>query len=435
MRYDSDPYIINKFLTEAETLHTSLTQSHLPSMKPEELFASLEAVAGTFLNTLDHFVKLHTLNPQFSLSRFNLHNIERQLLALRSGITDAFARKEFASLDTQVEWNKDRFLLTNPGIRDSEHLFITLYKKISQTLDTYMVERVQANPFVVLLNEAVGWSEHVEVHGHHDVHAIILFAQKIARDKAVIEHRVEVVREICLLLKDQAFLQEAGQPADAQQAREATLQLSQMYSPYLLRIYNSLLTDLEIAAISQRDYHAFEQYCHDHHIEIYEEYRDKIKDYLNSYFEDIALNIPAAFQMISTAAIMVNADTLCERYQDVEETTDVLGVNLNEDMRMLQQAIRRVKRDYPALSQRYFATVQKVRKLKRELVRPAIRVYSQYLREPDKFFQQLPQNQAEWLPILESALACLEPDDDLYLKCDDLKNQITHFTHETPDTL
>jgi hypothetical protein len=75
-----------------------------------------------------------------------------------------------------------------------------------------------------------------------------------------------------------------------------------------------------------------------------------------------------------------------------------------------------------------------VKKLRGELVKPAIWLYSQYVNEPTEFFEKLPLKQAEWIPTLESAMACLDPGDDLYRKCHELKARIDQFGLEKSAT-
>jgi hypothetical protein len=424
MRYDSDPYIIKKIITEAETLQKFLSNPRLGGTISPHLFDELELLLSSFVGTIDHFAQLHALNPQFSVSRFSANTIEQKLLSLRTSITELFTFKQFDSLYAQAEWHKTRFLVS-PAIHDNEQILIALYKKLAQVLETYDVERVRQTHFAALLNEVVGWSEHIETQGHHDIHGVILFAEKIARYRAIIEHRVEIVREICVLLQDRGFLKEAQ--ATLEQTPGAASELSRIYSPYLLELYAVLLEDMEIIAIAARDYEAFESYCRERQIEVYEEYRDVIHAHLRRYVEGIAIAIPPAFQMVKTANIMVNVELTCERYQEVETTADILGVNLTEDIRILQQAITELQRDYPEIVQTCVATIQKVKALKKEIIKPAIQVYGQYMNEPEEFFEKLPLHQTEWILVLESAMACLEPDDELYRKCSELKNRIDQF--------
>ncbi len=428
MRYDSDPYIVKKILTEAETLSAFLSNPRLEEIVSHHLFTELEPLISTFAGTLDHFVQLHALNPQFSLSRFSANTIEQRLLSLRTGIARIFSLKQFATLEEQMTWNRNRFL-SPTTINDSEQLLVSLYKKLSQVLETYYIDRIRKTHFAALLNEVVGWSEHIELHGHHDLHAVILFAEKIARDKAVIEHRVEIIREICMMLQDRSFLKPA-QDSLPQQNQDAVLELSRIYSPYLLELYEALLEDIEIIAISEQDYHAFEKYCRENQIEVYEDYHEVIKDHLRKYVEGIAMYVPSAFRMVKTANIIVNAEVVYERYKEVDTTMEILGLNLAEDIRVLQHATGQLNEEYPKVSQKYFTTIQKVKKLKGEIVKPAIEVYSQYMQEPTEFFEKLPLTQSEWIPILESALACLESDDDLYQKCYELKQRIDQFVLE-----
>jgi hypothetical protein len=425
VRYDSDPYIVKKILTEAETLHTFLSHPRLGERVSSSLLNELEPLTTMFLGTLDHFAQLHALNPQFSLSRFSANTIEQKLLSLRTSITDIFSLKQFESLREQAEWHSMRFLFPTT-IYDNEQLLVSLYKKLAQVLETYYVDRVRKTQFAALLNEVVGWVEHIETHGYHDIHAVILFAEKIAKNRAIIEHRVGIVREICMLLQERSFLKRT-EDSTLQQTQRAASELSRIYSSYLLELYDVLLEDMEIIAISEQDYHAFEQYCREHQIEVYEEYHDIIKNRLKKYVEGIAISIPPAFHMVKTANIIVNAELTYERYKEVETIVDILGMNLTEDIRTLQHAINQLEKEYPEVSQKYSAIMQKVKTLRKEIVKPAIQVYGQYIREPREFFEKLPLNQAEWIPILESAMACLEQDDDLYWKCYELKNRIDQF--------
>lgn len=430
MRHDSDPYIIKKIVTEADILQISLDDPRLTDNVPSYLFDELEPFVNTFLSTLEHFAQLHALNPQLSLSRFSANKLEQKLHTLQDSIARVFSLKKFSNPEDRANWNHERFLVES-SIHDNEQLFIVLYQKLAQVLETHYVARVRERHFAALLNDVVGWSEHIDMQGHHDIYAIIMFAQKIARDRAVIEHRVEVVREICMLLQDRSLLREP-QRFSSRHARWAAVELTRIYSPYLMELYEALLEDMEIIAIAEQDYGAFEQYCHQNRIDVYEEYHDAIKAQLEKYVEGIAIYIPDAFRMIKMANVIMKADSTCDRYKEANTTIDILGVNVAEDIHRLQQAIHQIKQDYPKLVERYTQTLQKIKKLKSKLVKPAIEVYSDYTKEPASFFARLSQHQAEWIPILEGAMACLDPEDDLYQKCKYLKTRIDEFTGGKP---
>ena len=422
MRYDSDPYIVKKIVIEADILQASLSQPRLKEIVPPYLFVELEPIVSAFLSTLDHFAQLHTLNPQFSLSRFSAHTLEQKLLAVGAGVLQTFSRKPFRNVDEKALWYRERFLNPLPNV-DPEQLFVALHKKLAQLVETYSVNRVRDTHFAALLNQVAGWSEHIEMHGHHDIYAVILFAEKVARDKAVIEYRVEVVREICTVLLERAFLKHA-QDGSLKEARNAAFDLSRIYSSYLLELYAALLEDMEIIAVSEQDYHAFEKYCHQNQIEVYEEYHEVIKAHLRRYVEDIAIYVSSACRIVQTANLIINAEMIVDQYREVETAADALGLHLAEAIRVLQRAVHQLKADYPKLAQQYVVTLQKVKKLKGDIVKPAIKVYSQYLQEPGQFLEKLPANQTAWMPIIETAMACLEPDDDLYQKCAELKAQM-----------
>lgn len=422
MRYDSDPQVIKRILVEAEALQDSLNRFGMSGEIALALFDQLEPLITPLLTTLDHFAKLHVLNPQFSLSRFSASYVERELLSLQAGIGQVFAKRTFTSVTEQVEWNRQRFL-SSAGVRDNEQLLILLSDKIAQLLETYYVEKVRNAHFAAILNEFVGWSEHIETHGHHDVHAVILFAEKVARDNAIIDHRTDVVREICLLLQERVFLQTPLEETDTLLPTTA-MELSQVYSPYLLELYEALLEDMEIVAIAQQDYSAFEKYCQQQDIEVYEEYHETIKTHLKESIELIAADISSTLQTVKAANLIVHADQIYKRYVDVDTPSEILGQNLSQDMRILKRTIHQFKEAFPSRSQEYAAILQKVKKLRGEIMKPAIEVYGAYLNNPTEFFQQLPQHQAVWIPILDSALACLEHEDELYQKCYQLKTQI-----------
>jgi hypothetical protein len=379
--------------------------------------------------TLDHFAQLHVLNPQLSISRYSANAIEQKLSKLQDSIVRVFSLKNFPSPEDQAAWSQERFLVQNP-IYDNEQLFIALYKKIAHILETYYRSRVQETHFAALLNDVVGWAEHIEIQGHHDIYAVILFAQKIARDRAVIEHRVDVVREICTLLQERSLLRQP-QEFTLRHARWAALELSRMYSDYLLELYETLLEDMEIIAIAEQDYEAFQNYCQQHQIEVYEEYHDAIKQQLEHYVEGIALYIPDAFRMIKIAGIIAKADVICDRYKDAEESVDIFGAHVADDIHRLHDAIHIIKDEYPKLHDHYTQTLQKLTKLKGEMIKPAIKTYGEYIREPEGFWKKLPQRHSEWIPILEGAMACLESDNDLYQQCSLLKHKIDERLKDT----
>jgi hypothetical protein len=298
-----------------------------------------------------------------------------------------FSLKRFPNPEDQADWSKVRFLEQNP-IYDNEQLIIALYKKLAQVLETYYVEHVRDTHFAAMLNDVVGWTEHIDIQGHHDVYAVILFAQKIARDKAVIEHRVDVVREICTLLQERSFLKQPHE-FTLRHARWAAIELSRIYSVYLLELYEALLEDMEIIAIAEQDYGAFEHYCQEHEIELFNEYHDATKEQLENYVEGIALYVPDAFRMIRTANVITKADVVCDRYKDIEKSIDILGEHVIDDMRKLQDANHVLKSEYPRLTDKYTAMFQKLTGLKGEMVKPAIQVYSEYMRDPDAFWENL----------------------------------------------
>lgn len=426
MRYDSDPQVVKRILVEAEALHDSLNRFGISEETTSSSFDELTPLIATLLTTLDHFAKLHVLNPQFSLSRFSASYVERELLSLQTNINQVLTKRIFNSVNEQAEWNRQRFLSSGDR-RDTEQLLITLSHKIAQLLDTYYAERIRNTHFAALLNEFVGWSEHIETHGHHDVHAVILFAEKIARDQAILDHRTDVVREICLLLQERVFLSiPAGDGADL--FATTAMELSRVYSPYLLDLYETLLEDMEIVAIAQQDYSAFEKYCHQQDIEVYEEYHSTIKTHLKESIELIAADISSTLQAVRAANLLVDADRIYKRYADVEMASEVLGQNLSKDMRVLKRTIHQFQETFPTRTQEYAAILQKIKKLRGEIMKPAIEVYGEYLNNPTEFFQQLPQHQATWIPILDSALACLERKDEFYQKCYQLKTQIDQLS-------
>jgi hypothetical protein len=152
-----------------------------------------------------------------------------------------------------------------------------------------------------------------------------------------------------------------------------------------------------------------------------------IKNHLREYIELIAGDISSALRILKIANLFVHAEHIYKRYLDVDTLTEVLGENLSDDIRMLDRAIQQLKNDQPELSQKYAVISQKIKRMKGEIMKPAIQVYGEYLKDPMGFFRLLPKNQATWIPILDSALACLEPDDDLYQKCQQLKKGIDEF--------
>lgn len=412
---------------DVEVIQKSFPIADLAASFSPHLFEQAEPLAVTLLKTLDHFNQLHILNPQFSVSRFSANTIEHRLRALGDSIIACFALKPFATPQEKSKWHLERFI-RRPGFQDVEQTFLTLYQKLAQVQETYFTGNVRKTNFASMLNEVVGWSEHIEIHGHHDIHAVILFAEKIARDIAVIEQRVEVVRDIGVLLHEQAFLSSSSE-SDPQHLSGIAMELSRIFSPYLLELYDALLEDVEILVIAQQDYEAFEKYCLGHNIELYDEYHDALRYHLQKYGTIITTDIPSACQIIKMANAIVRAEYLCERYKDADNPFDILGMQLTEDIHALQHAIHFFQKTHPDLAEKYLVTLQKVRKLKGEIVKPAIRLYGQYIQSPDAFLEQLPNKHAQWLPILESALACLQPNDDLYQKCSLLKEWIDELIH------
>jgi len=192
----------------------------------------------------------------------------------------------------------------------------------------------------------------------------------------------------------------------------------------LLELYGALLEDMNIIAIAEQDYRAFESYCRDNQIEVYEEYHESIRAHSHRYIKDDAARIPVAARAIDTAILLARALASAERYHDVDTALEVVGANLKEDILTLQQAASRIRDDDSELAEAFAATMQKVQRLRKEIVKPAIAVYRRYMQDPEAFLHSLPKHQAEWIPIVDSALACLEPDDDLYRKCADLKQRI-----------
>lgn len=422
MRYDSEPQIVRRILTEAEALHEFLNRSEVTGTIAQPLSDELESLVGLLRKTLDHFSKLHILNPQLSLSRFSASHIEGKLQSIQESIIALFQQKQFVNLYEKMEWYRDRFLHPH-SIIDHEQLLISMYKRIEQVLETYYVDRIRNSHIAAILNEFVGWSEHIELQGHHDVHGVILFAEKVARDNAIIEHRTEVVRDICLLIEDRSFFQDTAEES----TETISLELSHVYTPYLLELYEVLLEDMEIIAISNQDYRAFEKYCRKNDIDVYEEYHDILTEHFRKYVEIISADISAMLHIVRTANNVVNAELIHRRYFEVSTPLEVLGENLAKDIRGLDHAIRQIRHFYPDLGQQYTETLRKVKKFKGEIMKPAIEVYGKYLEDPKEFFHQLPQNLSRWIPILDSALACLEQHDDLYQKCSQLKNQIDDF--------
>jgi len=423
MRYDSDAQFVRRILGEAAALQNALERAMKSNSVSNRVFDDLAPLVQSVSSTLDHFTQLHTLNPQFSLSRFSANYIEKTLLAASEAISALFRRKQFSSIEEQVEWNFTHFIAPRPN-GSSEHLLINAYKKISQTLDTYYAERVRNMHIAAVLNECVGWTEHINTHGHHDVHGVIIFAEKVARDSAVIDQRVELVKEICQSLTEKVVIPESSNDIGIAHTASA---LGQMFSFYLLDLYQALLEDLEIIAQADKDFRVFEAYCREHDIDIYEEYQDVLQAHFRNYVQMVNEDILTSLELVRTANLMLAADATYKRYLDVEIPEEIVGENLSRDMRVLEQAIQKLRRSFPDAVTGYQATLQKIRKFKGEIIKPAIEVYGAYLRSQQDFFKQLPQLQMRWIPILDSALACLDPRDDFYQKCHSLKEQIDQF--------
>ncbi len=426
MRYDSDPLVVKKILTETDSLQNILNHALSLETISSQFFDESAVYVASLLFTLDHFITLHSLNPQFSLSRFSAHYIDKKLSLLWESISKVLRKKEFVSLKEQVKWNIERFVHPHPADLDNEQLLICLYKKLVQVLRTYYAEYVKEMHIVAVLSEFVGWMEHIDTQGHHDVHAVIIFAEKVARDSAVINHRVEAVRDICAHIGDQ-LLRQSSRDVSEEASLHAALRVSQLYSPYLLELYKALLEDMEIIAISNRDYHAFERYCHQHDIDLYEEYHYVLQGHFQEYVDMIAADIFTILTLLRQANLIVRAETLHRQFLDFEVPEEVLGENLSQDVHVLEQAVRMLMRVFPDMGQQYAATLKKVKQFKGAIMKPAIGVYGEYLRAPAEFFKRLPENQSRWIPVLDSALACLDQNDDLYQKCRQLRKEIDEF--------
>ena len=434
MRYDSDPQIVRRILTEVDglqnALNTLLTQETIVS---EDFDVSMPQVES-LLNTLDHFIQLHTFNPQFSLSRFSAHYIEKKLSFLKDSISKILRQKDFPSIEEQVKWNIQRFVHPNPANSDNEQVLILLYKRAVQVLESYYVDSIQETHTAAILNEFVGWVEHIDTHGHHDIHGVIIFAEKVARDNAVIQHRVEMVRDICLFIQERSpLLASQGAAVDQELVVRTAFELSQVYSAYLLRLYEALLEDMEIIVISNWDYHAFEIYCRENDIDIYEEYHDVLKEHFREYVDIISADISSLLELMRTANIIIGAEAAYKRYSELELPEEAIGESLSRDIHILERAIHKIGMVFGDVCEQYTATLQKLKRFKGDIIRPAIVVYGEYMRSSKDFFEKLSSKQTEWIPILDSALACLEPDDDFYRKCRRLKDKIDEYVAERSD--
>ncbi len=425
MRYDSEPQIVRRILTETGAFTDFLKRPELSGTIVQPYAEQLESHVNLLRDTLDHFSKLHTLNPQFSLSRFSASYIEQKLQAVQSAISAFFEQKTFDDSYQRMDWYRVRFA-EKTRVIDHDQILISLYKRIEQVLETYNVDRIRQFHIAAVLNECVGWSEHIEQQGHHDIHGVILFAQKVARDNAIIEHRTEFVRDVCLLLEERTFFQNS-----TPNTPDATaLELSRVYSPYLLELYEAILEDMEIIPMAHQDYRAFQRYCQEHDIDVYEEYHDILTAHIRKYVELMSADISSMLQIVSIANIIVNAESIHKRYADVNTPLEILGENLARDIREIERAIRELTPLYPDMIEAYEATLHKITQFKGAIMRPAIEVYGKYLEDPADFFRQLPYNLSKWIPILDSALACLEQDDELYQKCSRLKAEMDNFVQK-----
>jgi hypothetical protein len=307
-------------------------------------------------------------------------------------------------------------------------VLIRLYKRFVQVLESYYVNNVRETHTAAILNEFVGWVEHIDTHGHHDIHGVIIFAEKVARDNAVIHHRVEVVRDICVFIRERSpLLASEGALADQELVVRTAFELSQVYSAYLLQLYEALLEDMEIIVISDQDYHAFEIYCQENDIDIYEEYHDVLKEHFREYVNIISSDLSSLLELMRTANIIVNAESIYKRYSDLELPEEAIGENLSRDIRILERAVHKIRPVFEDICEQYAAALQKLKAFKGEIIKPAIVVYGEYMRSSQDFFKKLSLKQTEWIPILDSALACLEQDDDFYRKCHRLKEKIDEF--------
>ena len=153
MRYDSDPHIVRRILAEADglqnTLNPLLTKKAIVS---SDFDGSIPQV-NSLLNTLDHFIQLHTFNPQFSLGRFqrSLYRKKNSPFSKRRSQKNS-APERVPSIEAQVKWNIQRFVHPSPAQADNEQILIRLYKRIVQVLESYYVDNVRETHTAAILN-------------------------------------------------------------------------------------------------------------------------------------------------------------------------------------------------------------------------------------------------------------------------------------------
>jgi hypothetical protein len=321
----------------------------LDSSLTDPAYLEVEYKIEKLLPVLDEFYRKALLNPRFNPGQVELKKLESHLISLQQDLTEVLEGLSPTPLMDKAQWILERFLSENKP-QDRVQQLISLSLTIHRFLKTAFLNQIEETPFLTMVIEVVGWSEHLISQGKNDPSSVVLFGAKLAKDQEAIQGRIKLAQDVCSHLWS-----------------PSTEEIGRFFVKEQLQFYKLLLEDLEIILVSREDPGLFKTYCGENAIEIYEEYQQVIQEKLENCAKNFPFDLNQITEKLNTAIIISSAEQLIRQYERVQRQEDIQGLDLKADQYMLEGVIRTLREEYPLILARCRTTLEHIKQLRNSL--------------------------------------------------------------------
>ncbi len=318
----------------------------LDSNLSDPAYIEVEYKIEKLLPVLEEFYRKALLNPRFNPGKVELKKLESHIISLQQDLTEVLDELSPIPLVDKAQWILERFLSENEP-QDRIQQLISLSLKIHRFLKIGFLNQIEETPFLTMVIEVAGWSEHLLSQGKNDPSSVVLFGAKLAKDQEAIQGRIKLAQDVC-----------------SQLWGLSTEEIGRSFFKERLQFYKLLLEDLEIILVSGEDPELFKTYCEENAIEIYEEYQQVIQEKLENYAKNFPFDLNQITEKLNTAIIISTAEQLIRQYERIQRQEDIQGLDLKADQYILEGVIRTLREEYPLVLARCRTTLEHIRQLR-----------------------------------------------------------------------
>jgi hypothetical protein len=318
----------------------------LDSNLSDPAFSEVEYKIERLLPSMEEFYRKALLNPRFTPNSPQVKTLEGSILSLQQDLLEVLDTSSPIPLVDKANWIIERYLSENKP-QDRLQQLVSFSINLYKFLKTGFFAQIEETPFLTMLIEVAGWTEHLTSQGSNDPSSVILFGAKLAKDQEALQSRIKLAQDICLYIWGLS-----------------TEEIGRSFFKDQLQFYKLLLEDLEIILVANDDPGLFRTYCEENDIEIYEEYQDVIKKKLEAYATNFPFNLHEIIERLNIAIIISSAEQIIRQYENVRGSGDTKDLNLKADQYLLEGIIRSLRQEYPGVLNRCRTTIERIRRLR-----------------------------------------------------------------------